>query len=165
MAKSVSLLVFGLIAGWVGLSGPLMVPAKRSNALFHGRISAVDQTLPHTISLRSEYMPRSAFQKYRPSYSTFAVLGPLIVCVILNALIRPWLADQIGGTVIRTGSSVRSNNRWWTFAETTQTDHPLLTWFLSVSDGAVAMAAAGLVVIFLLIGWIVHRFRTMRPSE
>ena len=63
------------------------------------------------------------------------------------------------------GSSERGNNRWWTFAETTQTDHPLLTWFLSVSDGAVAMAASGLVVMFLLIGWIVRRFQTMRPSE
>lgn len=105
-------------------------------------------------------MPPPAFQKSRPSYSTLAVLVPLAVCVILNALIRPWLAGTIGGTVIRSGSSVRSNNRWWTFTETTQADHPWLTWFLSMSDGAVAMIALGLIAILLMMGWSVRRYKS-----
>jgi hypothetical protein len=100
-------------------------------------------------------MLRSRLQKWRPSYSTLAVVSPLIICTVLNALIRPWLADNISGTIVRSGSSARSNNRWWIFDETTRTDHPLLTWFLSTSDGAVAMAAFGLIVLLLLIGWIV----------
>ena len=100
-------------------------------------------------------MLRSILQKCRPSYTTLAVVTPLIICTILNALIRPWLANRIGGTVVRSGSSTRGNNRWWTFDETALAEHPFLTGFLSTSDGAIAMASFGAVIILLLVGWMI----------
>ncbi|MFC4256598.1 hypothetical protein GRI97_09280 [Altererythrobacter xixiisoli] len=98
------------------------------------------------------------------SYSTLAVVVPLFLCVILNALVRPWLADRIGGTLVRSGNAVRGNDRWWNFAETTRAEHPMLTGFLSWSDGAMAMITFAAIALLLVAGWLVGRIRAGRSA-
>ncbi len=97
-----------------------------------------------------------------PSYSAVAVVGPLFAGVALNAVIRPHLAERLGGVMVRTGSGVRSSNRWWTFHDATQVEHPTLTWFLSCSDGAISMIIFGMMALLLLVGWIIGHFKA-RP--
>ena len=82
---------------------------------------------------------------------------PLGVAVILNALVRPFLADGLPGRLVRRAGSVRGGDRWWEFDEATRADHPLLTAFLHLSDGAIGMAALGLAVLAVMGLWVVER--------
>jgi hypothetical protein len=99
----------------------------------------------------------SKAKKLRPSFNKLVVIFPLIFCVILNALIRPWLAALIGGSVVRSGSGGRNTNRWYMFDQTTTSDHPALTWFLSSSDGAVGMVTLAIIIALLLAGWVFRK--------
>lgn len=96
-------------------------------------------------------------KKFTLSYSVVAVTIPLFVYVALNAVLRPWLAEILGGVLVRSGSTVRGSNRWWSFKEATQVEHRVLTWFLSCSDGAIAMITFGLIALLLITGWITGR--------
>lgn len=93
------------------------------------------------------------------SAPTLAVAVPLFVCVALNALVRPWLAARLGGTLVQSGAAVRGPDRWWTFDAATQTEHPMLTGFLTLSDGALGMITFALIAILLLGLWAVSRVR------
>lgn len=88
------------------------------------------------------------------SAPTLAVVLPLFGCTAANALLRPWLAGTLGGTVVRSGASVRGPDRWWTFDAATRVEHPFLTSFLTLSDGALGMLTFALIVILLLGLWI-----------
>lgn len=76
------------------------------------------------------------------------VLLPLVVASLLNAAVRPWLASQFGGVRIQTGSTGVSDG-WWEFDSLTRTEHPALTWFLSVPDGLLAIVGLVLTVCML----------------
>lgn len=90
---------------------------------------------------------------------TAAVVVPLFICVALNALVRPWLAGRLGGTLVLSGSAVRGPDRWWTFDAATQADHPLLTGFLATSDGALAMLTLAGIGLLLLALWAIAHLR------
>ncbi|SEB73315.1 hypothetical protein [Arthrobacter woluwensis] len=79
------------------------------------------------------------------------VCAPLAVAVLVNAIVRPKLAGQLGGRR-RAWSNTRGSDNWYEFPPETQRDHPLLTGFLSWHDSAVAMIALGSVVV-LCLGW------------
>lgn len=81
------------------------------------------------------------------------VCGPLAIAVLLNAIVRPNLARELGGRR-RAWSNTRGSDNWYEFPPETQREHPLLTGFLSWHDGAVAMIALGTVVA-LCLGWAV----------
>lgn len=100
--------------------------------------------------------------KLRVSRSTLAICLPLLVGVILNSLVRPWLADMIDGQPVRHGSAVRGSDRWWTFDAQTQIDHPQLTAFLTWSDGAIGMLTLAIVALLLLAIWVVDRLVGLR---
>lgn len=81
------------------------------------------------------------------------LVGPLAIAVLLNAVVRPWLADSLGGERRSSGAGVRSNDTWWWFEPVTQAEHPFLTGFLATSHGAVAMWAIAATVVLLLGRW------------
>lgn len=97
--------------------------------------------------------------KTRFSASTIVVVLPLFICVTLNALLRPWLAQVLGGTMVRSGAGVRGSDRWWTFDPATHIEHPILTGFLSLSDGALGMLTLAAIAVLLLGLWLISRFR------
>lgn len=76
---------------------------------------------------------------------------PLAIAVLLNAVVRPFMAERLGGEMIRRGASVRGPDTWWTFDAATGAEHPWQTGFLEMSHGAVAFAT--LVVIAVLFVW------------
>lgn len=102
--------------------------------------------------------------RLRVSRSMLAVMVPLIVCVALNAVVRPWLADGLGGKAVRSGAAVRGSDRWWTFDAQTQVDHPALTAFLTLSDGALAMLTFAVIAALLIGIWVMDRIRGARPQ-
>ncbi len=104
-------------------------------------------------------MPAGLPRKTLFSYSTMVVVGPLFLCVFLNALVRPWLAGRIGGVQVRSGNAVRGSDRWWDFSEAARAEHPTLSWFLSCSDGAISMITLAAIALLLIGGWLVSRVR------
>lgn len=76
---------------------------------------------------------------------------PLAIAIVLNAVVRPVMADRLGGEMIRRGASVRGPDTWWTFDAATRAAHPWQTGFLEMSHGAVAFVA--MVVIAVLFVW------------
>ncbi|KKC35345.1 hypothetical protein WH87_17385 [Devosia epidermidihirudinis] len=101
------------------------------------------------------------------SAPTAAVVVPLFMCTALNALLRPWLAERLGGTLVLFGNAVRGPDRWWSFDAATRADHPVLTGFLSTSDGALAMMTFALIALLLIGGWAfarIHR-RLAKPRS
>ena len=86
------------------------------------------------------------------------LVGPLALGVLLNALVRPGLARSLGGVQHSSGASVRSSDTWWSFETAVSEAHPVLTSFLSTSNGAVAMWTLGMCVILLAVRWVIMRF-------
>ena len=100
--------------------------------------------------------------KFRVSRSTAAICLPFLVGVVLNGLVRPWLADVLDGKPVRHGSAVRGSDRWWTFDVQTQIDHPQLTAFLTLSDGAIGMLTLATIAVLLLVIWVADRLAGLR---
>lgn len=75
---------------------------------------------------------------------------PLAVGVLLNAVVRPVMAERLGGEMIRRGASVRGPDIWWTFDAATGADHPWQTGFLEMSHGAVAFATMGVIAVLFV---------------
>lgn len=90
------------------------------------------------------------------SAPTLAVAVPLLICTALNALVRPWLAGKLGGALVRSGAAVRGPDRWWTFDATTQAEHPIMTSFLKLSDGAMGMLTFAVIAVLLVGLWVVR---------
>ncbi|WP_125100312.1 hypothetical protein [Leucobacter chromiireducens] len=78
--------------------------------------------------------------RMRARRDTAIILSPLGLGVLLNAIVRPWLATLIEAEEIRRGASVRGSDRWWVPTHQSAAEHPAISWFLSVSDGALAGA-------------------------
>ena len=85
---------------------------------------------------------------------TVYVAIPIGIAVILNAIVRPTLAAQLGGSRRQHFTNFRSSDGWWEFDAATRDAHPVLTRFLELSDGALAMmllvVAAAIAVTLLL---------------
>lgn len=94
-----------------------------------------------------------------PDYWTWVVCGSFAVGVVLNAVVRPFLAGRLGGEEIRRGAAVRGSDRWWVFDEATRAEHPWMTGFLERSDGQVGVTCLVLIVILILGRWAVKRLR------
>ncbi|GAA1606261.1 hypothetical protein [Leucobacter chromiireducens] len=93
------------------------------------------------------------------------IMSPLAVGVLLNAIVRPWLATFIDAEEIRRGTSVRGSNRWWEPTPQSVAEHPVISWFLSVSDGALAgvlLASCGLIAIAM---WLCGRIARRRGER
>lgn len=89
----------------------------------------------------------------------FWVVAPVTLIALLNAAVRPALADALGGQRRASYVNYRSQDGWWTFDAATRSDHPILTAFLSASDGLVGVSViAGWVVLFALV-WLIRRLR------
>ncbi len=82
---------------------------------------------------------------------------PVGFAVLLNALARPALATQLGGVRQQSFTNYRSFDGWWEFDASVAAEHPLLTGFLGLSDGAIAML--GLLGSGLVLGAILLRER------
>lgn len=100
----------------------------------------------------------------RPFHSEDAVfllclVGPIALCVPLNALLRPGFARAIGGELHSTGAGVHSQDFTWIFSPTATAEHPLLTAFLAPSDGQIAMWALAMSAILLTARWLIVRWR------
>ena len=100
--------------------------------------------------------------KFRVSRSTVAICLPLFVGVVLNGLVRPWLADELDGKLVRHGGAVRGSDRWWTFDAQMQIDHPQLTAFLTLSDGTIGFVTLAIVALLLLAIWVADRLGGLR---
>ena len=102
--------------------------------------------------------------KYNPlkDYWAWAIYGPIILCVIMNAIVRPYLGRQLGGELISRGASVRGIDRWWVFDDATRGAHPWLTNFLTRSDGEMAMICFAMVAVLCASGWVVAKFKSLR---
>lgn len=105
-------------------------------------------------------MTESRF-RLRPPPFAVALIGPLAIGVLLNAIVRPSLAAQLGGTMRSSGGSVRGQDRWWEFDAVTRADHPMLTGFLSTSDGAIAMVMIGLMLVCFAWRFLDPRIRVL----
>lgn len=79
--------------------------------------------------------------------------GPLFVGVLLNAVIRPVMADRLGGEQVVTGAGVRGGDVHWVFDATTQREHPFATTFLEWSHGQIALGALAAAVVLGLGQW------------
>lgn len=87
-------------------------------------------------------------------------MGPLGVTVLLNAIVRPMMAERLGGEMIRRGAAVRGSDRWWVFDAATKAEHPYQTAFLEASDGVMAMWGFVGVAIVICGLWLYSRFKT-----
>lgn len=87
------------------------------------------------------------------------LVGPIALCVLLNALLRPGFARAIGGERHSTGAGARSQDVTWIFSPTATAEHPLLTAFLAPSDGQIAMWALAMSAILLTARWLIVRWR------
>jgi len=106
-------------------------------------------------------------QRMKPRFKfwNLAIIVPLFAGAILNMLVRPYLAEGLGGTEVRKGASVRGGDRWWTFDEATRQDHPWLTQFLTWSDGQIGLLMLVLVAVCLATGWMVATVRKSRTGS
>ncbi|MFJ3956050.1 hypothetical protein [Arthrobacter sp. NPDC090010] len=108
-------------------------------------------------------MLRGIIERSRPQWGFLACfVVPLGLCVLLNAVLRPWWARDLGGRR-RAWSSTKGSDNWYEFSPETQRDHPLLTGFLSWHDSDVAMIALGAVAL-LFLGRAVLRRAASRGS-
>lgn len=83
------------------------------------------------------------------------MVGPLVVGVILNALVRPGIATALGGERHSHSSGVRSQDTWWSFDADTVRQHPVLTGFLEASDGLIAVWTLAVTAVILLLRWLI----------
>jgi|GEM_PF-4399067 len=104
-------------------------------------------------------MLRGIVARLRSQAGFLACLAPLGIGVLLNGVLRPWWAAELGGRR-RTWSSTRGNNNWYEFPSEVREQHPLLTGFLSLQDGQVALAALVLVVFLFAARAVVRRMRS-----
>ena len=103
--------------------------------------------------------------RLRPPGFTVALIGPLVVGVLLNALVRPWLGQQLGGTPRSMGASVRGQDHWWEFDAATRAEHPALTGFLTTSDGAIAMLMFAVILLLFVWRFLDPRIRVYRARR
>ena len=87
----------------------------------------------------------------RPISFVLCVVIPLGIAVLLNAAVRPALAERLGGTMRQSMTTTKSSDLWWEFEPTTREAHPMLTGFLQLSDGAVAMAMLGVAALAAIV--------------
>ena len=92
------------------------------------------------------------------------LVGPLAIGVAINALIRPGLARLLGGEQHSSGASVRSHDTWWTFDPVVVQEHPVLTTFLTTSDGVVGVWILGGTALLLTGRWLTLRYRSRRNT-
>ena len=92
--------------------------------------------------------PKSWLSRYG---STLAICVPFVLCTLLNALVRPWLAQKLDGILVTYGNGVRGPDRYWQFDAATQAEHPALTWFLSCSDGLMSLVTFFIIAILLVL--------------
>lgn len=76
---------------------------------------------------------------------------PLAITVLVNAVVRPFMASALNGEMVRKGASVRGSDTYWVFDAVTRSEHPWQTRFLETSDGALALVT--LAVIAVLFVW------------
>lgn len=69
--------------------------------------------------------------------------APICAAIVLNSLVRPALAAGIGGAREQTYTGHRSSDGWWEFDTAARAAHPVLTGFLEMTDGAIAVAGLG----------------------
>ncbi|MCW2287313.1 hypothetical protein EDF60_1967 [Leucobacter luti] len=101
----------------------------------------------------------------RARRDTAIILSPLAIGVLLNAIVRPWLATFIDAEEIRRGAAVRGSDHWWEPTPHAVAEHPVISWFLSVSDGAIAgvlLASCGLIAIVM---WLRGRSARRRSER
>ena len=82
---------------------------------------------------------------------------PLAVGVLLNAVVRPAMAERLDGEMIRRGASVRGPDTWWTFDAATRVAHPWQTGFLEMSHGAVALVTLAVIAVLFVWRCLVRR--------
>jgi uncharacterized protein YggT (Ycf19 family) len=87
---------------------------------------------------------------------------PIGLAAVLNQTLRPFLADQLGGTAHTNAGWSRGNyvasNQWWEFDSATQLNHPVLTTYLEREDGFyLAIGGVCSVCIAAVVFWLTAR--------
>ncbi|UTX52291.1 hypothetical protein [Leucobacter aridicollis] len=88
-------------------------------------------------------MPRSR-TRFRALMLPLCVAVPVGVAIVLNAIVRPWLAESLDGARRTSFTNAKSADGWWEFSDQVRTAHPAATSFLETSDGAIATAGIAL---------------------
>lgn len=108
----------------------------------------------------------------RRSTFPFAPLGfvlcaaiPLCFAALLNAVVRPALAERIGGERVRSTTTAKSADGWWEFDAAARDAHPVLTAFLECSDGALAMSLLAVAAVATVVFLAAHRRRERRAAS
>lgn len=129
---------------------PFMRPHRRSSA-----IRGESYT-------RGVSRPRSPS---RPISFVLCVAIPLGIAVLMNAAVRPALAERLGGSLRQSMTTAKSSDRWWEFEQATREAHPMLTGFLQLSDGAIAMALLGVAAFAAIVYLARDRHRERRRER
>ena len=67
------------------------------------------------------------------------VIVPVLSCASFNFAVRPILAMRFDGVEVIARAGTRRRDSHWTFDPIVRDEHPLLTGFLGMSDGQVAL--------------------------
>ncbi|MGO2138970.1 MAG: hypothetical protein ACTH30_01050 [Leucobacter sp.] len=109
-------------------------------------------------------MPRSR-TRLRALALPLCVATPLGIVVALNALVRPRMAEALGGTRVSHFTNYRSADGWWEFAEPVSASHPVAARFLGFSDGAIAMTGIAVAVLACAALLASDRIRQHRAAD
>jgi len=83
----------------------------------------------------------------------------------MNGLVRPALAERLGGERVRSTTTSKSSDGWWAFDAGTRAEHPALTAFLGWSDGALAMSLLAVAAVAAVAYLAADRRRERRASD
>ncbi|MGJ0203793.1 hypothetical protein [Leucobacter sp. gxy201] len=118
-------------------------PAYHRTRDFRPSIGAVPPLIDDFFQeLRGEdYTPGvSRSPSTRPLSFVLCIAAPLSIAILMNALVRPALAERLGGERRQSMTTAKSQDGWWAFDAATRDAHPALTAFLEFSDGALAVS-------------------------
>ncbi|MFF8818393.1 hypothetical protein ACF07D_10405 [Leucobacter sp. NPDC015123] len=107
-------------------------------------------------------MPRSR-TRFRALMLPLCVAVPVGVAIVLNAIVRPWLAESLDGARRTSFTNAKSADGWWEFSDPVRAAHPAATSFLETSDGAIAIA--GIAVAALACGALLAGDGLRRSEE
>ena len=86
------------------------------------------------------------------------VIVPVIGCALLNAAVRPFFATRLDGVEVIARAGTRGRDTHWMFDPSVRDEHPLLTGFLQMSDGQVALITLAIIVVC---GFVAYLFETV----
>ena len=85
------------------------------------------------------------------------VIVPVLSYALFNFAVRPILAMRFNGIEVMATAGTRRRDTYWTFDPIVRDEHPIMSAFLSVSDGQVALIALAAITVC---GFVAYLFGT-----